>query len=74
MRGESDDMAARSTRDRIMNHHTECVVCLQKALDHLAQVSLLSGGRSEHINDKAPVLIAGLQVVIDAVVSFRDGL
>ena len=67
-------MAKRTTRNKIRHQGAECKADLECAMIHMVQLGALADERSTYINENLPIIIAGLQMVIDSWDAFTPGL
>lgn len=71
---KASKMSKHSTRDKIRFQGVSAFANLEKAQIHLVQLAALADGRSDHINEYCPQLVALLEALINAVSDFNEGL
>lgn len=67
-------MAQRSTRNKIKFQAVSAFADLKRAQDHLVEMAALADGGSPHIEKDLPLIVAAVEMVIDAVEKFSEGL
>lgn len=67
-------MAKRSTRNRLRGQVQAVVNDLDRAMEHLRNVDLYAGDRSEEINETLPKLVAMLAGIKKIFVDWRSKL
>jgi len=67
-------VASRSTRNKVRFQGISAFADLRRAQTHLVQLAALADNRSDYINDHLPELIASLELLIDCVDKFNEGL
>jgi hypothetical protein len=67
-------MGGRSTRNKIRWQGDAALVDLINAQEHLVNIAVKGDDHSLYINDHLPPIIAGMEVIIDALKDFNEGL
>lgn len=67
-------MAQRSTRNKIRFQCESAFADLRAAQIHLVQMAALAGESSPYINETLPELIAAVEMVIETLDKFSEGL
>ena len=67
-------MAQRSTRNKVKFQAESAAADLNRAQTHFTQLAALADDNSDYINAHLPILMAGLDVVLGLIDSFREKL
>ena len=67
-------MASRSTRNKVRFQAFSALADLRRAENHLVQLMALSEEKSVYINENLSIIVTGLNVLIETLDKFNEGL